>query len=102
MIIIETLFNGELSMDNPPMTTVPGISIGKTFTYKGERCQILRLSKNKDGFWYSRQQSGDEAFMNFWFYKTIPSQLARNGRMIGIHRNQIKKQKLIRFIEGLY
>jgi hypothetical protein len=102
MIIIETLFSGEPSMENPPLISVPGVSIGETFTFKGERCQILRISKNKAGFWYSRQESGDEAFMNFWFYKTIPSQVSRNGRMVGIHRNQLKKEKLIRFIEGLF
>jgi hypothetical protein len=102
MLIIETLSGGDPSMDNPPIVTVPGISIGDTFTFKGEYCQILRISKNKDGFWYSRQQSGDEAFMHFWFYKTIPSQVARNGMMVGKHRNQLKKEKLIRFIEGLY
>jgi hypothetical protein len=102
MLIIETLFGGEPSMDNPPTVTVPDISIGDTFTFKGDRCQILRVSKNKAGFWYSRQQSADEAFMNFWFYKTIPSQVARTGLIKGLHRNQVKKQKLIRFIEGLY
>jgi hypothetical protein len=102
MIIIETLFDGELSMDNPPMITVPSISIGETFTFKGDHCQILRVSKNKAGFWYSRQQSVDEAFMNFWFYKTIPSQIARSGFVKGMHRNQVKKEKLIRFIEGLF
>jgi hypothetical protein len=91
------------SMENPPLVSHASIPvvIGETFIYKGERCEILRLNKNKTGFWYSKQQSGDEAFMNFWFYKTIPSQVARSGFAIGLHRKQLKKQKILRAIEGL-
>ena len=102
MIILETLSDGIPSMDNPVTVSIPDVSIGDVFTFKGERCTIKRVGKHQTGFWYDRQQTGSEAFMTWSYYKTIPSQLSRNGRIIGIHRNQIKKQRLISFIEGLY
>lgn len=103
MIVVESMFpDEELSMSNPPIVTVNGVSIGDTFTFKGEHCTVVSINARRTGFNYSRQESGLTGFMHFWFYKTIPSQVSRNGRIVGIHRNQIKKEKLIRFIEGLY
>lgn len=102
MIILETFSGGPASMDNPVILSVPDVSIGDTFTFKGEHCRIISVARNQTGFWYHRQSTDDKAFMTWNFYKTIPSQLSRKGRIVGIHRNQVKKQKLIRFIEGLY
>jgi hypothetical protein len=102
MIIIDTLFEGEPSMDNPPVTTFPNVSIGDVFTYKGERCTVTHLSRNKKGFFYKEQSSNKSGFMFFWFYQTIPSQMARNGLIKGRLRNLEKKEKLIRYIEGLF
>ena len=67
-MIIETLFKGEPSMDNPPMITAP-ISVGQTFTYKGEKIVVLGINKTKYMFKYESINTKGQGYMSFKYYK---------------------------------
>lgn len=74
---INTLFNGEPSMDNPVVEQFPHLNIGDTFTFKGERLQVKHLSKSKNGFWYINHGTLEEGYMSFEFYMSTPSAMGR-------------------------
>lgn len=100
-MIIETLFGGEPSMDNPPIVTMPNVNIGDTFTFRGDYCTIKRMAKNKRGFWYEIQATGKEAYMSFSFYAKTPSQKAKKGIMVGLERKMDMKQRIITLLNKL-
>lgn len=94
-----TLFKGEMSMDNPPLLSgEPLLSAGNSFVFKGEYCTVQ--STYPSGFWYEKQ-SGGTAYMNWWFYRTIPSYKAKKGIMVGVQRKIIRKQLIMRAIETI-
>lgn len=74
------------------------LSVNQTFMFKGEHCTVTRTRDH--GFNY-KKQSGGEGFMNWWFYKTIPSWKAKIGISIGLQRKLILRQKLIRAIDSV-
>jgi hypothetical protein len=75
---IETVFNnGEPSMDNPPLITFPHLHIGDEFIFKGDKVVVSRWSVNRKGFWYTKINTQEEAYMSFSFYMHTPSAAGR-------------------------
>jgi len=67
-MIIEILFSGEPSMDNPVMVASP-VYRGQTFMFKGDKLVVTGMNKTKYMFSYNNLSTGYNGYMSFKYYK---------------------------------
>lgn len=79
-MVVETLFGGQPSIDNPPTVIFSALDIGDSFTHKGDRCVVKSVATNKRGFWFDR--NGITGYMSFAFYMSTPSAAGRRLQLL--------------------
>lgn len=65
--------NTEHSMDNPPVIEFKYLKVGDTFTFKGDKVTVTRMTNN--GFFYRPQEKNPRIrgyFMTFDFFMKTP------------------------------